>query len=57
MASHIKTIIRLRYSFAWWVKPYIYALWAFCTITGLRPDTDKVAETVMRGFKIEVVRG
>lgn len=49
--------IRLNCSLQWWVKPYIYTLVFFCTITGLRPDTDKVAATVMRGIKIEVVRG
>lgn len=36
---------------SWWVTPYIYGVYLLSALTGMEPDYEKVAATVVRGFK------
>lgn len=45
-SSEMKITVRR----AWWVTPYLQAVMWFSDLTGLEPDIDKVAGTVLRGF-------
>lgn len=47
-ASSITVTVKV----AWWVNPYIGAVNVFAAMTGMTPDFEKVAATVMRGVKI-----
>lgn len=50
-----KISISLVTKVAWWVMPYVNAVEAFSTLTGLEPDYDKVLGMAMRGISIKVV--
>ena len=46
MAQPIQITIRVR--LAWWVGPYLAALFAFAAMTGMEPDVDKAAALISR---------
>lgn len=39
----------------WWLHVYLDGMIFFCTITGARPDFDKVNEMILRGIVVEVL--
>lgn len=39
---------------AWWVIPYLRAYMVFAWLTGMEPDSEKIAATVARGMKCEL---
>lgn len=39
---------------SWWVIPYLRACMLFAWLTGMEPDGEKIAATVMRGMKLEL---
>lgn len=47
--------LTMRISYAWWVMPYLRAVATFAWLTGMEPDYVKLAETVMRHAKTELV--
>jgi hypothetical protein len=49
------TTISLHVKFAWWVLPYLAAIEMFSLFTGMTPDSNKVAATVLRGTRVSVV--
>ncbi|MCY1559659.1 hypothetical protein D9M68_967160 [compost metagenome] len=49
------TNLTMRISYAWWVMPYLRAVATFAWLTGMEPDCGKIAATVTRGAKFEVV--
>lgn len=51
-----KITITLRVKFAWWVRPYLAAIEIFSLFTGMTPDFNKVAATVIRGARVSVVK-
>jgi hypothetical protein len=55
VAKQAKITLRIR--FAWWTNLYLYGLYTFCFVTGLRADPDKVVATIIGGIKFEVVHG
>lgn len=38
---------------SWWVTPYLRACMLFAWLSGMEPDGEKIAATVMRGMKCE----
>lgn len=46
--------ITVRVKVAWWVIPYARAVAAFAALHGLRPDSEKVSRTVMRGIRVKL---
>lgn len=51
MAACSLTVIVKR---SWWVIPYLRACMLFAWLTGMEPDGEKIAATVMRGIKCQV---
>lgn len=49
------TNLTMRITYAWWVMPYLRAVAAFVRLLGMEPDCNKVAATLTRGAKLEVV--
>ncbi|WP_174978690.1 hypothetical protein [Pandoraea terrigena] len=46
--------IKLRVTFAWWLKPYIFAL-AFCAVlAGTTPDAEKLGRVIKRAVRVSV---
>jgi len=50
-----KLTVKLSVSVAWWLKPYLYALAAFCWMTGLEPDMQRLEAMCMRAMSVKVV--
>lgn len=46
--------VKLSVTFAWWLKPYIYALAVCAVLAGTRPDADKLAAVVKRAMRVTV---
>lgn len=46
MASEVDVKLSIKYH--WWVSPYLHACRLFSQITGMQPDTDKIAERIVR---------
>jgi hypothetical protein len=42
-------------TYQWWVKPYLNACVLFAWLTGMEPDTDKIAATVSKGAMIKLI--
>lgn len=47
--------LKMRFTLPWWSRPYLTAAATFAWLTGMEPDYVKLAETVMRHAKCEVV--
>ncbi len=39
--------------FAWWARTYFNACMLFAWLTGMEPDSEKIAATVARGMKVK----
>jgi hypothetical protein len=54
----MKTMYQLRvtFSFAWWVQPYIWALAIACWVMGTQPDVDKLRAKLRRGIRFKITR-
>lgn len=39
--------------FAWWARTYFNACMLFAWLTGMEPDSEKIAATVARGMRLE----
>lgn len=46
--------LQLCITYKWWLKPYLYACTLAAWLTGVEPDIDKIAATVIKGACIDV---
>ena len=44
--------VELTVKVSWWVLPYLHSVALFASMTGLRPDFEKVARTALRGIRV-----
>lgn len=49
-----RLVVSVTVTSRWWLLPYINTLAFFCNVTGLEPDWQKFAKTVMRGTKVTI---
>lgn len=49
--------VKVRVTFAWWVKLYLYVLTFFAYVMNQEPDYSKAADIMMAGAKVTLYNG